>query len=124
MPASTRARMASGLEVAGPSVQMIFARRMVRPYPALLSRPSDRERSGGGRDGGWQVGGAGEPAVHRGGAGPALGDRPHDQRLAAAGVAGDEHTVGGAGVVAVADDGPTRVDPYAQLLQKAIGLRP
>ena len=51
-----------------------------------------------------QLGRAGQVLVHPGRAGPALGDGPDDQRLAAAGVAADEDALDVGGVVVVPGD--------------------
>src|SRR5699024_4512359 len=47
---------------------------------------------------------------------PALGDAPDDQRLAPAGVAGDEDTVGSAPVGAIAGERPTGIEFEAEPL--------
>ena len=57
------------------------------------TRGQTTQRPLGRRDRRGQGGRAGEVRVDRGRGGPALGDRPDDQRLAAAGVAGDEDAV-------------------------------
>src|SRR5215207_4138987 len=58
--------------------------------PRGTARRSDDQGPGGRGDGRGQGGGAGQEGIHPGGAGPALGDGPDDQRLATAGVATHE----------------------------------
>src|SRR4051794_37618126 len=110
MPASTRARIRSGVFTAGPRVQTILALRTSAGYRATGESPgpvtgsfrdvikphrapSHDEWSLGRRDGRRQRGRPGQVGVHRGSGSPPFGDRPHDQGLPPTGVAGHEHTV-------------------------------
>src|SRR4051794_17804804 len=116
MPASTSARICSGLLTAGPRVQTIFALRTRRPYF------SDDERTLGGRDGSRQGRRAGEVVVDRGGRRTALGYRPDDEGLPAPGVTCDEDTRHRGHVGVVADDVAALVQLHLELGHDAVLL--
>src|SRR5690606_15303857 len=140
IPASTRAWIWSADSVAGPMVHTIFALRMVVtlspesdpargtfasadvPLGRLSAQRGDvrPDRRAGRRHRHRQVRPAAQVTVHRCRAGPALGDRPHDERLSAAGVPGDEHAGDGRGERLVVCDTPTLVDLDPELLDQAL----
>ena len=81
------------------------------------------QRAVGRVDGARQGGGAGEEAVDPGRGRPSLGDGPHDERLPAARVAGDEDAGDRGHVVVVALDVRALVEVDAELLHQARPLR-
>src|ERR1700710_1414445 len=100
---------------------------VLSPHKCMFPRPagetdksSRHQRALSRRNRGGQVGGAGEPGVDRGGGGATLGDRPDDQRLAAARVAGDEDAVDRGQVAVVARDVAAVVELHAELLDQAL----
>ncbi len=90
MPAATSPRMASSELVAGPRVATILARRMRGTLPANGYRRADKQLTCSRRNRGRQVGRAHEVLVDGSRGSTPLGDRPDDQRLPAAGIAGNE----------------------------------
>src|SRR5215207_4786528 len=113
MPASASWWILSAPATAGPSVQTMLALLTGRPYPppsppAIHFRgltqhiPPDREGAGIRRERGGESGRPGEVGVDGGSGRTALGDRPHDQRLPASGIAGHEHAIDARHVVLVA----------------------
>src|SRR5450631_1856128 len=131
MPASTRARTPPGTEVAGPRVQTIFARRMISMLFAdpVVTSPGSWPVSHAERPvrGVHRTGKLGDPVlevcVHTGGSRAALGDGPHDQRLAATGISGDEDTGHRCHEGLVPLDVRALVQLNAELFDHTLGLR-
>ena len=106
------ARTISYVDVAGPRVATILA-RLIRVFSlggfvwrraaaSLRGLQTDRDIGRAHRSGQLRL--AHEVPVDVRGGRAALGDRPDDERLAAPGVAGDEHAGGGGLVVVLAAD--------------------
>src|SRR3954447_5869549 len=114
MPASTRASIRSAVEVAGPSVHTILA---LRTRSTLLGQ-SDHQWAFGRRDRRRKRRGTGEVSVHGCSRGATFRDRPHDERLAAAGIACDEHARHRRLVLAVPGDVAALVNLDAELLDQ------